>query len=94
MPCYGTHFDHDCRGCRASEPNGAYEWSAGNVEGKPLIIRHFAPDDISDLYSPGQINEPILLYRGHFTVLAGEGTPDRVCEGISGCPGFRRLGSR
>ncbi len=62
-------------------PDGAYEWSVGNVGGKPLTIRHFAPDAISDLYSPGQIDEPILLYRGRFTVLAGEGTPDRACDG-------------
>lgn len=62
-------------------PDGAYEWSVGNVGGKPLMIRHFAPDAISYLYSPGQINEPIRLYRGHFTVLAGEGTPDRACDG-------------
>ena len=62
-------------------PDGAYEWSVGNVEGKPLVIRHFAPDAIEHLYSPGEINEPILLYRGHFTVPAGEGIPDRACDG-------------
>ncbi|MGH9057224.1 MAG: hypothetical protein ACRDYY_15395 [Acidimicrobiales bacterium] len=45
------------------------------------MIRHFAPDAISHLYSPGQINETILLYRGHFTLLASEDTPDRVCDG-------------
>jgi hypothetical protein len=62
-------------------PDGAYEWSVGNVEGNPLVIRHFAPDAIDHLYAPGEINEPILLYRGHFAVLAGEGTPDRDCDG-------------
>jgi len=46
-------------------PDGAYEWSVGNVEGKPLVIRHFAPDATRHLYSPGEINEPILLHRGH-----------------------------
>jgi hypothetical protein len=44
-------------------PDGAYEWSAGIVEGKPLMIRHFAPDATSDLYSPGQINEPQISGR-------------------------------
>lgn len=62
-------------------PDGAYEWSIGNVEGKPVVIRHFAPDAIDHLYPPGEINEPILLYRGPFTVLAGEGIPDRACDG-------------
>jgi hypothetical protein len=64
-------------------PDVAYEWSAGNVGGEPLMIRHFAPDAVSNLYSPGQINEPILLYRGRFTspCLQAEGTPDRACDG-------------
>jgi hypothetical protein len=62
-------------------PDGAYEWSVGNVEGKPLVIRHFAPDAIRHLYPPGEINEPILLYRGRFTVQAGQGAHDRACDG-------------
>jgi hypothetical protein len=62
-------------------PDGAYEWSVGNVEDKPLVMRHFAPDAIRHLYSPGEINEPILLYRGRFTILADQDAPDRACDG-------------
>jgi hypothetical protein len=31
-------------------PDGAYQWTIGNVEGKPLVIRHLAADALSDLY--------------------------------------------
>jgi hypothetical protein len=62
-------------------PDGAYEWSVCNAQGKLLGIRHYAPDAISHLYSPGDINEPILICRGRFTVLAGEGLPGRACDG-------------
>jgi hypothetical protein len=62
-------------------PDGAYEWTVGSVEGKPLVTRHWAPDALSHLYSPGEIDEPILLYRGRFTAQANEDGPERVCNG-------------
>jgi hypothetical protein len=62
-------------------PDGAYEWTVGNVEGKPLMIRHFAPDALKHLYSPGEIDQPILLYRGRLTAQANEVGPERVCDG-------------
>src|SRR5262249_23273841 len=62
-------------------PDGAYEWTVGNVEGKPLVIRHFAPDALKHLYSPGEIDQPILLYRGRFTAQANEVSPERVYDG-------------
>ena len=61
--------------------DGWYEWDVGIVDGKLLMIRHSAPDAVSHLYPAGDVNEPILLYRGRFTVLASDGIPERSCEG-------------
>jgi hypothetical protein len=62
-------------------PDGGYEWTVGNVEGKPLVIRHLAPDALEHLYAPGDIDEPILLYRGCFVAQADEDGPERLCGG-------------
>jgi hypothetical protein len=61
--------------------DGAFEWTAGKDGDRLLVIRHFAPDVISHWYSPGGINEPILLYRGRFTAQADEIAPERACDG-------------
>jgi hypothetical protein len=60
--------------------DGAYEWNAGIIEGRPLMIRHCAPDMTSHLYPAGDINESILLYRGCFTILLN-GKRERTCDG-------------
>ena len=50
--------------------DGTFEWTQGEIEGKPLVIRHRAPDVTSHLYPSGDIDEPILLYRGRFCTQA------------------------
>jgi hypothetical protein len=61
--------------------DGAYEWTVGEVEGKPLMIRHWAPDAVSHLYPPSEINEPTLLHGGRFIARAGPNSPEHDCDG-------------